>query len=424
MHGPSRARFPLLIFALLGACLLWGGCGDDSNPAKPAQPTPASGNVNKAPIVGATVTIHKINSDGSIDPAVVAGPFTTDAFGNWSGTIPAGQSGPFVMVSTGGTYTDEATGNSVTIPADRPLYGIYTSGACAVTPLTHATFLAMQRQVTLGATLSNAISQAIGSSTTAFGFSFTTTTPSDALAATTNQKKYAALLGGLSELIDANPAFTPTFDNTLPIDLVIAIARDMTDGKLDGLDASGAAIQVPTDPTGTTTAPLPALSATDLSAWITEANTYAALTPTLTGITFPTNVTWNPSNLGGGGGGGGSGSVGIQVITGSLTLPTNTITPDTSYVFAGTQLVWDDRVNELEITVVLADQNLYPGKVETVYVVYYGVTPSVVWNAFSISGVSGIALSGNTITFTNANIPELTSGGTAIRLNGSLTVPQ
>jgi hypothetical protein len=116
--------------------------------------------------------------------------------------------------------------------------------------------------------------------------------------------------------------------------------------------------------------------------------------------------------------------VGIQVITGSLTLPTNTITPDTSYVFAGTQLVWDDRVNELEITVVLADQNLYPGKVETVYVVYYGVTPSVVWNAFSISGVSGIALSGNTITFTNTNIPELTSGGTAIRLNGSLTVPQ
>ncbi|MGH7682287.1 MAG: hypothetical protein ACRENN_09920, partial [Candidatus Eiseniibacteriota bacterium] len=174
----------------------------------------------------------------TINTTVVAGPFTTDSTGHWSGTIPAGESGPFVMVSTGGTYTDEATGNSTAVPAGRDLYGIYQSGTSVVTPLTHATFLSMQARVADGASLSDAITQAIQSATTAFGVNFATSVPSDLITAVTNEKEYAVLLGGVSRLLDANPALT-AFVSSWTVDLVLAIVRDMADGKLEAATRTG-----------------------------------------------------------------------------------------------------------------------------------------------------------------------------------------
>ena len=292
MPGLTRGGIPLLLWAIFLVGIITS-CGDDKNPAKPVPPTSAGGNVSKAPIVGATVNIYKINTDGSIG-AFVAGPFTTDAGGNWSGTIPVGSPGPYVMVSTGGTYTDEATGNPVTVAPGQELHGYFQSGSCAVTPLTDATFSAIQALVGGGTGLTTAINGATTSSVVAFGFSFTTTTPSDAPTATAHQKEYAALLGGLSKLLHGNLALTD-FAGTPQVDLVIALAKDMADGKLDGLDAFGATILVPTNATGTTTDSLPALSSTNLSAWLTEANAYAASQPDLRGISFNTSLAWNPA---------------------------------------------------------------------------------------------------------------------------------
>ncbi|MGH7681672.1 MAG: hypothetical protein ACRENN_06750 [Candidatus Eiseniibacteriota bacterium] len=413
MNRPLRAGVCVFL-SLLVVALFLPGCGSDDNPTKP-QPTSVSGNVNKAPIVGASVTIHSLNPDGSINPTVVAGPFTTDANGNFNGSVPVGATGPFAMVSVGGTYTDEATGTMVTVPAGVELDGIYQSGTCAVTPLSHATYLAMTDLVAGGATVSAAVSQSVGSSITSFGFDFTTTVPSDAPNATMSQKKYAALLGGTSTLLNANPALG-AFASTPKFDLVIALASDMADGKLDGLDVSGNAIQVPTDATGTTFASLPALSATDLSAWLTAANTYAAGVPTLTGILFTVTTPWNPSAPGGGGGGGGPAGTITFAGSGTPNLPSTTAMPDSNYLYSGTQYVWFDTVQRVEITAVYST----PGTIQTLYV----VRSPYVWTSYNAGGIAGVTVVGDSTRFTGAAVQQISPAGTStLTLTGTLENP-
>ncbi|MGH7682285.1 MAG: hypothetical protein ACRENN_09910, partial [Candidatus Eiseniibacteriota bacterium] len=342
MPRPFRACIPLLACAVFLGTFL-GGCGSDDSPTQPPAPTPTSvgGNVSKAPIAGATINIHKINSDGSIG-ALVAGPFTTDANGNWTGTLPPSASGPYVMVSTGGSYVDEASGATVSPAAGQDLYGILQGTASQVTPLTHATFLAAQARVTGGATLSTAISSATASSTAAFGFNFATTAPSDSATAAANAKAYAALLGGLSTLLEANPVLA-SVSTALQMDLVLALAKDMADGKLDGLDALGAAILVPLQPSGT--AALPALSASDLSAWLIAANAYAASEPTLAAVSFSTNLVWNPS---GSNSNNGSGGTITFTCSGSTCPGFNSANFDSNYVHTGTY-VFVDRATHLRL---------------------------------------------------------------------------
>ena len=415
--GATKTLAALLILSLAAGC---GGGGD--NPTQPPAPTPTSvnGNVTLGANVGASVTIHKINSNGTINSAVVAGPYTTDANGNWSGTIPAGASGPFVMVSTGGTYTDEATGTAVTVPAGRELYGIYQSGTSVVTPLTHATFLSMQARVTGGASLSDAITQATQTATTAFGVNFATSVPSDLITAVTNEKEYAALLGGVSRLLDANPALI-AFVNTWTVDLVLAIVKDMADGKLDGRDAYGNVILVYTDHTGATTAPLPALSSTDLSAWLTQANLYAATIAALNGIVFNVNTTWNPSGSTGGG------ALGTLTFTGpgAAFLPNpKAATPDSSYSPSVGVWEWYDRAHHYEITV---HQSGGTGDIVGSVSITYSV--GAVYHNWSRGGFPGIPNTsiaggqGGTTTFTNCALAENAVGPDSLIVSGTLTNP-
>ena len=413
MHRNLSARISPWVYLSLAGAILLSGCSD--NPTGPPTPTPTSvsGNVNKAAIVGASVTIHKLNSNGSINGNVEAGPFTTDIKGDFHGSIPPGVSGPFAMVSVGGSYTDEATGATVTVPAGRELYGIYQAGSSAVTPLTDATYRGMLTLVTGGASLSTAIARAVQTSSTAFGFNFTTTTP-DALGTGIGQKEYAALLGGISRLLNANPALS-AFTSTPPFDLVLALVADLADGKLNGLTGAGSSIMVPTDPSGTTTLPWPALSATDLSAWLTEVNAYAASVPALNGIAFPTNTSWNPAASGGGGGG--SGGTITFGGTGVAYLPANTCTPDSNYVYAGTQLVWYDRAKHVEITAIPGSVS---GTIETLYVVY----SPYVWTVHNSGGIPNIIVSGGKTIFTNAVVYQFSPTGTAdLTLSGTLTNP-
>lgn len=391
--------------------LLTGGCGSGGGPTTPPGPTAANGNVNKAPISGAAVHIHKITANASIG-ALVAGPFTTDATGNWSGQIPAGTSGPYVLMATGGSYVDEATGNTVTLAAGQELYGILQGAAAQVTPLSHATFAAVQALVAGGTSLATAISRATTSSTTAFGFDFATTIPSDALAAASAQKRYAALLGGLSTVLDANPALG-AFVNTPPVDLVTALARDLADGKLDGLDAGGNAILVPTDPAGTNSAALPPLSPTNLSAWLVAANSYAATVPNLVGVSFNTSTNWNPSSPP-------SSGTGDVVFSGpgAALLPSVDFTPTASGVF-DVQLIWEDEVNAVEILAV-PDAGT---TVRTLYVSYNFGETSRIWNKFDLAGIAGVVRSGGHVTFTDVTLDQLTGGTSPLILNGQLAEP-
>ena len=406
MPRPYSARSPLLVCLLAGGFL--AGCGDDDSPTQPtpAQPTGVSGNSNKAPISGASVKIYQLNANTTVG-AFVAGPYTTTANGNWTGALPAGTSGPLVMVSTGGSYTDEATGTPVTLAATDTLYGVLQGTSSAVTPLTHAAFLAIRALVAGGMPLATAITQASNASMSAFGFNFTTTIPN--AAGTGGALNYSYLLGGLSSLLNANPALS-AFASTPPFELVMAIATDMADGQMDGLAPGGIVIQVFTDASHTTTAPLPALSPTNLSAWLTAANTYAGST------LFNVNLTWNPSSSGG------VGTYGsVDYVTSGTTFPSGTATPDSAGVSGGTTFVWRDRPNHIEIQAVLANQTLYPGSVQTVY--FTDLAGSRGWLAHGVSGIGGVAVSGNITTFTDALVVDLATGNQQVRITGALTNP-
>jgi len=235
-----------MVAALAFALALASSCGSN-NPTGPTLPTTTSirGSVHQGPVAGARVDIRHVRPDGTIGE-VISGSYTTDVNGDWAGTIPAALPGPFLIASTGGTYIDEVTGTPVTIGAGTPMYGFLLGTSSQVTPLTHTTFLATQALVARGTWLTSAMTLANSRALTAFGFNPSTTIPSAAPTAGLDQKKYAGLLGGLATLVNdivASGAFT----RTSRIDLVLALASDMTNGKLDGLDARGNGILVPTD---------------------------------------------------------------------------------------------------------------------------------------------------------------------------------
>jgi hypothetical protein len=275
----------------------------------------------------------------------------------------------------------------------------------------------MLAQVNGGQTVAAAIAAATSSAVTAFGFDFATTVPRDLTTASASEKAYAALLGGLSTLIDNNAALG-AFTNTEKIDLVIAITRDMSDGKLDGMDAMGAAIDVPTDALGTATAPLPALSATDLSALVAAANAYAAAQPAMAGVTFNPSVAWNPAAPP-------TPPPGPCVLNfsgpGATLLPNTCFNVSTSRTELGVQLIWEDLPDSVQILLVPSDT--VQNGIRTAYVSQMN-PPYNIWNEFSDGAIAGITRANNgTVTFNNVSIPALTATLGPITLNGTLPAP-
>ena len=167
------AQYTLLTFACMALTLPIASCGGDdggTDPVDPGNPIELSGYVLKGDVVGAAVNVHTILATGQTG-GVIAGPFTTDASGRWSGEVPSGTAGAYAVVATGGTYTDEATGNTVSLLSE--LRGVVIVGQGNVgnaTPITHAIFDNAVYRVGLGASVDAAFISAIGDMTTAIGF--------------------------------------------------------------------------------------------------------------------------------------------------------------------------------------------------------------------------------------------------------------
>lgn len=404
--------FRIFVWALCGAllsALLCAGCGSE-NPSAPPGPTAINGNVAKGPLVGANVDVHKINANGTIG-GNVGGPFVTDANGNWSGQLDFGITGPFVMVATGGSYVDEATGNNVSLVAGQEFHGLLQGISSQVTPLTHTTFLAMQALVAGGATLADAITRATSSSVASFGYDFARTVPSNAPGAGAFAKNYAGLLGGISTLLNANPALS-AFVNTPPVDLVIALAKDLANGKLDGLDGQGNPILVPTSALATSTDAMPSLSAGDISALMDAASAYCGGVPSLNGITYDPTTVWYPADPGQ-----------ADDVTfsgpGASFLRSYYFTPTASHIGGGVQHIWDDAPNFVQIlTVPLTDST-----VQTVYVTYYDLVNSYIWNTTNFSGILGVSRAAGVTYFSNLSLPQLSGGTSILIVDGALTEP-
>ncbi|MGH7682286.1 MAG: hypothetical protein ACRENN_09915 [Candidatus Eiseniibacteriota bacterium] len=180
-------------------------------------------------------------------------------------------------------------------------------------------------------------------------------------------------------------------------------------------------ILVYTDTSGTTTAPLPALSSTDLSAWLTQANLYAAAITALNGIVFNVNTTWNPS------GSSGAGAFGTLVFTGAgaAHLPSpKSATPDSAYSPNVGTWEWYDRAHHYDIEVI---QGGGTGElVETVSITYHLGAVYYNWSRGGFPGIPGGTISGGqggTTTFTDAKLGLNGVGPDTLIVNGTLTNP-
>ena len=274
----------LIVFGCAAMTLGATGCGSDDGDGTPVDlgnPIPVSGHVLKGSVEGAAVHVRAITAAGTVG-AVIAGPFMTDANGRWSGEVPNGTSGAHAVTASGGTYTDESTGNTVNLVSEmRGIIVVGQGNVGNVTPITEAVFINAVFRVQLGATKEAAFNDAIGDMTTALGFDPTTVSPpaiaKSSPAGIANIDIYNVILAGFSALLDANPILSPAFDNAETWDIVKAVATDLSDGKLDGIDIIGNAILVD-DGNGTSTLlPFPALDANDISNLIDAANAWAAI---------------------------------------------------------------------------------------------------------------------------------------------------
>jgi hypothetical protein len=142
-HGGTpmtiQRTFALISILLLTAC---GGGGGGSAPATPATQTVVKGVASKGLITNGTVNIYALNTDGS--KGALLGTGTTD--GNGAYSISCGSySGP-VVVEASGSYLDEATGQTKTVPASAPLRAALPSVTGTVSlPVTPLTDLAVRQ---------------------------------------------------------------------------------------------------------------------------------------------------------------------------------------------------------------------------------------------------------------------------------------
>lgn len=197
----------LLVWVLSFAVLALAGCGGGGGGGS-AVPTGGtagndiSGVASKGPINGGTVKVFAIRN-GAIDLSSPIGQGQTGANGNYTIDIGA-YTGPVLVEVTGGSYTDEVSGASVTINAPlRAIVANATAGTntVAVTPLTELAY-----QLTLGDdTLTIAsINDANAEIASTYKLTDIISTVPMSGSGTEQQKMYAFALGSFSQFVNDN----------------------------------------------------------------------------------------------------------------------------------------------------------------------------------------------------------------------------
>jgi hypothetical protein len=221
--------YPIFLLVLVGAV---AGCNDsnDNNPA--ATSTTISGSVFAAPIAGADVTVKDINGN------TVAGPVSTNTNGNYQVEIPnEALSGALVFQSTGGSFDDEATGDTSV-----------AAGTMSAYIKAKALSAGMQVHMTPGSTIVRQMmsehgmlySDAQDAFNGAFGYvPDTGLVPSNAVSpgASANDSQK---LAGLHAAAFSQLALKLGISSAQQFDLYAALADDLSDGALNGQNANGA----------------------------------------------------------------------------------------------------------------------------------------------------------------------------------------
>jgi hypothetical protein len=224
---------------LIASC---GGSGSGA-PAVSAASTTIAGSVFAAPVAGATVVV--LNSSGT---TTIAGPVSTADDGTYSVNIPNAElTNDLVISSNSGTFTDEASGAQTLAGT---MFAYVEAGT-----LSAGSKVTLDPSSTITHKLVTAHGKTAAAAKTAFGNGFgfmpdTAITPelctcplSGTDAAPRLRGLVAAALSQLTQDIGLAPE--------QQFDLLTALAEDISDGKLDGMNAAspvtvpGTAVVVP-----------------------------------------------------------------------------------------------------------------------------------------------------------------------------------
>ena len=194
-----------------------------------------TGTAVKGPVNGATVTAFAI-SNGVMGAQIGTG--TTDAQGNFTVSIGA-YSGPVMLRMSGGTYTDEATGASMTMQSGdmmtsmmpQAIAGAVMTGV-QITPLTSMA-QAMAQTMSGGMTPAN-----IAAANTAMGNYFSIgdilythpmnpLTPGSGTGATQDMRNYGMVLAAMSQ-------YAQQIGMPISSGIVTAMMNDAADGIMNG----------------------------------------------------------------------------------------------------------------------------------------------------------------------------------------------
>lgn len=155
----TRIWTAILVSLLLAAMVGCGG-GGGTGGGTGASGTLLSGTAMKGPVAGGTVQVFEILSSATLNPragiprygTTVIAQTTTESDGSYSVSLPASiPSGSLLVQITGGSYKDEATGETRSVAGQfggtglRAIFG-YSAGApvrAAVTPFTEMAVLDM-----------------------------------------------------------------------------------------------------------------------------------------------------------------------------------------------------------------------------------------------------------------------------------------
>lgn len=269
----SVLKFAPLALAVSCSLTLLSGCGS-SNSAAPANAT-ISGTIVAAPVSGADVSVV------DVDGLLVAETEKTDAAGKYTDlVIPHGSLAQDLIVkSTGGAFIDEATGNDG-IAGEMLAY-------VSADSLSNGDSVSVTPGSTIVANLIMNHGKSLVEAETAFfaGFGYkpdTSVIPVDATVPAVDASDEAKL-AGLRAAAFSQLAKGLGLSQNDQFKMFLALAQDLSNGKLDGQDADGVIVIESTDPAiGSVTLPADMLkrSTNALLAFQTGGNSEMGLTST------------------------------------------------------------------------------------------------------------------------------------------------
>jgi hypothetical protein len=226
--GEFRRPFWLNLVGACGLALILSAC--DSSDSGPASAT-ITGSIFAAPVSGASVTVRDAGGN------IVAGPAATDSGGQYGISIPdADLAQALVFEGEGGSFNDEATGAS-TDAATLTAYAAANSlGAGAQVHATPGSTIVERLITQHGMTPAQALAAFQESFAYTPDLSLAPTDATDPEAGATVERKLAGLRAAVFSQLASDLGLDPA--GQFP--LLLALARDLSDGALDGADGGGA----------------------------------------------------------------------------------------------------------------------------------------------------------------------------------------